>query len=811
MARTSRRSIWRAAVVATAALSMGGVQAEDVLETIGFNSCSNVASSVKVERVDIKYDKENQTVTFDVSGSSSRVQNVTAELKVTAYGTEVFSNKFNPCAPGTFVDQLCPVPAGTFGARGTQKIPDEFASLVPTIAFQIPDIAAMATLELKSLDSNQSVACIQSKVTNGKTASVPAVSYVAAGVAGAAMLVTGASALGAAFAGGGAVGGGGSSAGGTGTISPSFTEVFTWFQGMAMNGMMSVNLPPVYRSFSKNFAFSMGLIPWTTLQASIDSFRNSTGGNLTASSVGQLQQTTLVFPDGTEMSGNSSLFRVKRALDGFARLAERQIETSINTTAPDATTAGQAGDPAGNEMASLKQAVSGIQGYVQALSIPESNTFMTVLLIVAIVIAAIAVGILLVKVILEFWALFGSFPKALAGFRKHYWGSIARSITHLILLLYGVWVLYCVFQFTHGDSWAAKALAAVTLVLFTSILAFFSYKIWSTARRLKKNEGDASALYDDKSIWVKYSLFYDTYKKSYWWIFVPVIAYMFVKGALLAAADGHGMVQTAGQLIVESIMLILLLWSRPFERKSGNVINIMIQVVRVLSVVCILVFVEEFGIAQTTQTVTGVALIAVQGALTGILALLIIWNAFNALCQKNRHRERRKEMGKSCSKVQHLVCVGAQDRLTLVVEKLNRDVDNLTPLSPHNSLLMPKGEGEGRTATFSVASTLEKQPAASYPARSVSPERYLGYETTRPAYGAPQLTGNGFRPLTPVTPPFGADQSRENLVLSAAPIGRQPALPDVGMGGGYGNAGYGGYNQGYGGGYGYGRSPPGAY
>jgi hypothetical protein len=97
----------RAAVVAIAALSVA-VQAKDILETIGFNTCSNVSSTIKVERADIKYDKENQTVTFDVEGSSSRVQNVTAELKVTAYGTEVYSNKFNPCAQGTFVAQLCP-------------------------------------------------------------------------------------------------------------------------------------------------------------------------------------------------------------------------------------------------------------------------------------------------------------------------------------------------------------------------------------------------------------------------------------------------------------------------------------------------------------------------------------------------------------------------------------------------------------------------------------------------------------------------------------------------------------------------------
>ncbi|KAL2134884.1 hypothetical protein VTI74DRAFT_10519 [Chaetomium olivicolor] len=620
-------------------LLASGALGVDVLQTVGFSSCNSNAS-VSVQKVDIKYNNDNKTVSFDVAGTSNKIQNVTAVLNVTAYGQNIYSNSFDPCDQKTFVQQLCPVPAGSFSARGSQKIPEEYANLVPAIAFQIPDIAAMATLQLHSRESGERVACIQSEVSNGKTASVPAVSYVAAGVAGAALVLGGVSAVGAAFAGGSAAAGGGSAAGGVGTPSPSFTEVFGWFQGMAMNGMMSVNYPNVYRSFSKNFGFSTGLVPWTQMQVSIDNFRAATGGNLTENSVEFLRNATLVFPDGSSQTAGHGLFQ--RAVHQFVQLAARQIETSVNTTVNENA---QQNSPE----STVRVAVSGIQGYVQQLSIPSGNTFMTVLLIVAIVVAAIVVGILLVKVVLEFWALFGSFPKSLAGFRKHYWGSIARAITSLILLLYGIWVLYCVFQFTRGDSWAAKVLAGVTLFLFTAILAFFSWKIWSTARKLKRMNGDVAELYENKNIWVKYSLFYESYRKDYWWIFVPTILYMFVKGCVMAAADGHGMVQTVAQLIVEGVMLILLLWSRPYERRSSNVVNIAIQVVRVLSVVCILVFVEEFGIAQTTKTVTGMVLIAVQSALTGILAILIAWNAINACCKENPHRKRRKEMGKHLS------------------------------------------------------------------------------------------------------------------------------------------------------------------
>lgn len=143
-------------------------------------------------------------------------------------------------------------------------------------------------------------------------------------------------------------------------------------------------------------------------------------------------------------------------------------------------------------------------------------------------------------------------------------------------------------------------------------------------------------------------MFYENYKKSYWWLFIPAIIYMFARGCVIAGADGHGLAQAAGQLIVEALLLVVLLWSRPYSLKSGNWINIVIQVVRVLSVVCILVFVEELGMSQTTKTVTGLVLVVVQASLTGVLAILIAVNAIIICCKENPHRKKRKEAGKLC-------------------------------------------------------------------------------------------------------------------------------------------------------------------
>ncbi|TGO41016.1 hypothetical protein BHYA_0028g00580 [Botrytis hyacinthi] len=686
----------------------GRVLAAQTLTTTGYTSCL-ADSNISIQKMAITYDNDAKTVTFDVAGSSTKSQNVTAEINVTAYGISVYSNTFNPCDSTTYVEQLCPMPVGTFSASGTQAIPDQYSSMIPAIAFSVPDISAIATIELKDLDTAEEAACVQADVTNGKTTAVAAVSYVAAAVAGAAAVVGGVSALGAAASGAG---------GGAATSSPSFTECMTWFQGMAMNGMMSVKYPPVYRQFTKNFGFSTGLIPWTAMQQSIDSFRAATGGNLTTDSVTYLKNATLVFSDGSTDTPS------KRSL-----LYLRDVVTSVNGTddASDTTTT----------TAIIEEKVAGIKAYVEELSVPQANTFMTVLLIVACVIAAIVVAVLAFKVLLETWALFASFPKSLTGFRKHYWQTMARLTVQLILALYGVWVLYCIFQFTNGDSWAAKTLAAVTLTIFTGVLVFFAYKISSAAKKLKERDGDVSGLYEKKDNWLKYSMFYENYKKDFWWLFVPAIIYMFAKGCVLAAADGHGLTQTVAQLIIECLMLSLLLWSRPYERKSANVINMFVQAVRVLSVICILVFVEELGIAETTQTVTGVVLIAIQSVLTGTLAILIGVNAVISIIKQNPHRKRRKE-----------------------AEKLNRDLDNLTPLDARNSLLMDS-----------------KSSIHSYEGDSKHPYLHSTHETHEPSSFMNE-------PANPYS------RSQENLVGGAAPVAgtghqsRQPTVPNMNIGGG---------------------------
>src|SRR5690606_38369767 len=81
------------------------VQGADVLKTNGFTTCL-VTDDIKVTRMNIEYDRKTNEVTFDLAGISAKEQYVMAELKVSAYGREGYTDTFDPCDKG--IKALCP-------------------------------------------------------------------------------------------------------------------------------------------------------------------------------------------------------------------------------------------------------------------------------------------------------------------------------------------------------------------------------------------------------------------------------------------------------------------------------------------------------------------------------------------------------------------------------------------------------------------------------------------------------------------------------------------------------------------------------
>lgn len=211
------------------------------------------------------------------------------------------------------------------------------------------------------------------------------------------------------------------------------------------------------------------------MQNSIDEFRRMTGGDLSADSVQQLTNSTFVFSG----SNNGSSF------------------ISANTAA-----------------SRKSDAVYGIDGFVEQLTIPQTNAFLTVFLFFLMAIGAIVLGILLFNAVLTIWAMHDSFPKKLASFQGRFAGLLIRSVINSVLIMYGVWTLLFIFQCTTGQSWGTRFFAGASWTLFTTALGLFTLSICNAVRRHGKLVRGASILFEDKDIWRRYSLFYDNYKRG---------------------------------------------------------------------------------------------------------------------------------------------------------------------------------------------------------------------------------------------------------------------------------------------------------
>jgi ML-like domain len=100
-------STWPSVALVALGLLPSRILAGNVLQTSGYSLCSANAT-VQVQKFNISYDRDTQQVTFDVAGTSTQVQNVTASLIVYAYGNQVYQKSFDPCASDSYVSQLCP-------------------------------------------------------------------------------------------------------------------------------------------------------------------------------------------------------------------------------------------------------------------------------------------------------------------------------------------------------------------------------------------------------------------------------------------------------------------------------------------------------------------------------------------------------------------------------------------------------------------------------------------------------------------------------------------------------------------------------
>lgn len=549
------------------------------------------------------------------------------------------------------------MPAGEIVMSGVHAVPENYTKDVSTVAYKVPDIEGTVTILLfNASNPKQNIGCFSSSISNGLSTDVSAVKFLTIGLAAAALVISGVSSAAnsspptAAPAGphapvipsGGELGGPAASGPGTnvaagGFHAPGFTEFFSVLQSIAISGMYSVNYPESYRKFTQNVAWSTGVITWSGMQESIDNFRGRTGGNLTASSYRRLQQTTLIMGNQTNQVVSTDIMKNNQTSKSVNHLTRRALQALANVTNTNTTTQG-------NESTSKKyvEIVSGIKAYVESMSIPSTNTFMTMLIWWAIIVGICVVGIMSFKLALELWCLKSKNSTKFSGFRQRYLTIMNTMLVRLITILYGVWVLYCLYQFKISDSWGVQLIAGLTLGIFSLVIIGYGLRICFLARKAKK-EQKLEFLFERKSWIRKYGLFYDQFKVKFWWAFIPVFMCSFGRNAFLALGYGNGLVQIIGQLVVDTLLCLFFAIWQPFNTKMGNILNLAIQAVRVISLIFLMLFTVQASLNRIAVTGVGMAAIVVQAILAVVLALLIFINAVSGLINMMRSDKKKKK------------------------------------------------------------------------------------------------------------------------------------------------------------------------
>ena len=174
-----------------------------------------------------------------------------------------------------FNGALCPLPLYVFNGSEALPLPPssfKFASEIPKIAYKIPDLEAFVQLTLTEVGTGELKACIQSTLSNGWSTHQPGVSW---GIGGFAFLSL-FSSIWQSFL--------------LDSIAPfRFLDLLGFYQIIASSGFFNLNYPVVYRAFTLNFSWAMGLFsqsPKSSMQKSITNMRHLTGGALAGSTAG---------------------------------------------------------------------------------------------------------------------------------------------------------------------------------------------------------------------------------------------------------------------------------------------------------------------------------------------------------------------------------------------------------------------------------------------------------------------------------------------------------------------------------------------
>jgi hypothetical protein len=575
--------------------------AESMLTSSSLNTCQD-DSSFTASLFNVVFTPNNNTASVDIVATSSVEGNVVFDVSISAYGYQIIRQTVDPCNAG--LAGLCPMTAGKIPLNFNLPVGESAASQIPGIAYTFPDLDATVRVYLNMTDTGKSVACVEADISNGKTVDLLGVKWALAIIAGLALVSS-------------AIVNGLGHSNAAAHIASGALSLFGYFQAQAILGLTAVHMPPVVRSWTQDFQWSMGIIKVSFMQDIFTWYQRATGG--TAATLFDSLTTVSVQVEKRGIPVQAGMELMRRGVAMVPRAASTLLKRANIQTG------------------SGSYIVYGIQRVAFKAGIETTNLFMTGLTFFCLFVVFTILGVAAFKGWCELaakqkWIKSDTFLEFRNG-----WLTVLKGILfRLTLIGYPQMTILCLWEFTQVDSPAEVVLAVFFFFGMTATLAWAASKVIRIARRsVAMHRNPAYILFSDPQALNKWGFLYIQFRASAYYFILPVLAYTLVKGMFIAFGQGSGTAQAVGLLIIEAGWLVASSVMRPWMDKSTNTFNIAIAAINFINSIFLLIFSDVFSQPALVNGVIGLILFFLNAIFALVLLLMVIVTTVIVFWRKN--------------------------------------------------------------------------------------------------------------------------------------------------------------------------------
>lgn len=636
--------------------------------------------AILVTDLNLTYFPGNSTLEFDLSAASTQDDlNVSIALSVNAYGIGVFDVSIDLCSFASGI--LCPLPKYQFSGGGIFPVPSDVGEQVPAIAYNIPDLEAVATVQLTDTSTNNVVGCVQATLSNGHTARQSGAKWATVGLA---LLALFSALLHASIA------------QSVGAAQWRIVDVMLAIQQPAITALLSLNYPIVFLEYGSNFAWSLGLVDIPSLQSSITQTRTNTGGhdtavfgkNLTAVTGRKLNpfsDTQSASSSGfgksinsgslglggvlaTNENGTSNVLSAAQgavASAGSNKLSIQPLSSYANIhdfvkRAQYAPNTGPGGTlNTGGNSVSLPLVTGnvsvdgGIGQFAERNDVAPSNAFLTVfvsmLILLGIILAAVALVYLIACA-----ARFAFYHKyRYQGVRGHigHWGRrvsqpreffdtiLLAMIGRYLLIITPVYLIFAFWQWFDGDSWVGHLVAALVLVMLLLALASLLVPMFIHVRR----SGSPDTLYHKEVAPARgshtakrWGNMAHPFRSRFFWFSLAFLVWWFVRACFISFAQGHGTRQAIGLLVAEVLLFLTLCIFRVGRDKKSDFVFIFMCFGRIAAWAVCIAFIPAANVRTIPRAVVAYILLVVTAVPIIYLFVVTLVDLVSPLLRRKR-------------------------------------------------------------------------------------------------------------------------------------------------------------------------------